>query len=158
MKETKLAMRGGTMRLTLPASIAGNLGDLKASLKSLAEKLGHPACATGCDILHLQLEREFLVRKAGNDVELNPQPLPPRIHLGSGTLGSSDPMPYRTVTVTMPGEAFNDIKQLTTAVERAVGKLGCAPCCSGFDILFRHEMDVIALDKQLNAQGFGQFA
>ena len=150
-----LAKRGGAMRLTLPASVAGNLGDLKAVLKSLAEKLGHPACATGCDILHLQMEREFIARKSGTSVELNPQPLPPRSYV---SVSDPDPVPWRPVTVTMAKEAFNDINQLTTVVERAVGKLGCSPCCSGFDILFRHELDLIALDKQLNAHGFGQYA
>ena len=149
-----LAERGGAMRLTLSASVASDLGALKTSLKSLAEKLGHPNCATGCDILHLQLERDFSVGQRGGEVELNPQPLPPR-WLGSGVSLPQDPVP---IHVTMPSEAFNDIKQLTTAVERVVGKLGCAPCCSGFDILFQRELDLIVLDKKLDASGFGRFA
>jgi hypothetical protein len=159
MKENSLtlAQRGGAMRLTLSASVASDLGALKASLKSLAERLGHPNCATGCDILHLQLERDFSVRQLGREVELNPQPLPPR-WLVAGVSLPQDPVPNHTVNVTMPSEAFNDIKQLTTAVERVVGKLGCAPCCSGFDILFRRELDLIVLDKKLDARGFGRFA
>jgi hypothetical protein len=38
-----------------------------------------------------------------------------------------------------------------------VGKRGCGPCCSGFDILFRRGFDLIAIDKNLNFQGFGRF-
>ena len=149
MKEANtiaLAKRGGAMRLTLSAGVASNLSALQASLKSLAEQLGHTACATGCDILHLRLEREFSVRQRGEEVELNPQPLPP------------SEMPLRTVNVAMPNEAFNDIKQLNTAIERVVGKLGCPSCCSGFDILFQRELDIIVLDKKLEAHGFGLFA
>ena len=110
-------------------------------------------CATGCDILHLQLERKFLVHRAGEKVELSPQPLPP----GSVSL-PQDPVPYRSVTVSMPHSAFNDINQLSTAIERVVGKLGCSPCCSGFDILFQRELDMVALDGRLEAHGFGSFA
>ncbi len=144
------------MRLTLPANVASDLNALKASLKSLAETLGHPACATGCDILHLQQEREFLARRLGDKVELNPQPLPPRAF--SEVSLPQDPVPIRPVNVSMPTSAFNDINQLTAAVERVVGKLGCAPCCSGFDILFQREIDMIVLDGKLDAHGFGRFA
>jgi hypothetical protein len=150
-----LARRGGAMRLTLPVSVASDLGSLQKSLRSLAERLGHSACATGCDILHLQMEREFSVRETGNQVELNPQPLPPLTDFAANLPQGAAP----TVNVSMPSEAFNDIKQLGTAVERVVGKLGCAACCSGFDILFRRELDLIVLDgKKLDARGFGRFA
>lgn len=148
-----LSQRGGTMRLTLSANVASDLGSLKTGLKSLAERLGHPACATGCDILHLGLEREFTVNMAGRKVALNPQPLPP---LAVGL--PQDPQPTRAVNVTMPGAVFNDIKLLGDAIERVVGKLGCRACCSGFDILFQRELDLIALDGKLNVQGFGRFA
>jgi hypothetical protein len=141
------------MRLTLSADVASDLGALKASLKSLAERLGHPACATGCDILHLQMEREFSVRRVADKVELNPQPLPPKESVSL----PQDPVP-RSVIVSVPNAAFNDIQQLSTAIERVVGKLGCAPCCSGFDILFQRELDMIALDGKLDAHGFGRFA
>ena len=40
-----LTKRGGAMRLTLCAGVASNLSALQASLKSLAEQLGHAACA-----------------------------------------------------------------------------------------------------------------
>lgn len=151
-----LARRGGAMRLTLPANVASDLGELQASLKSLAERLGHSTCATGCDILYLQMERDFTVRGLKGNVELNPQPLPPIADFAVHRAAS--PVPSQTVNVAMPGEVFNDIGQLNAAVERVVGKLGCSACCSGFDILFRRELDMIVLDKNLKASGFGRFA
>lgn len=150
---TTLAKRGGAMRLTLSASVASDIGALKSSLQGLAERLGHASCATGCDILHIGLEREFVVNQKGTEVELNPQPLPPMWH---GL--ASEPMPGHPVPVTMPAVAFNDIKVLGGAIERVLGKLGCAACCSGFDIIFQREMDHIALDAKLNVHGFGNFA
>lgn len=143
-----LTRKGGAIRLTLPAKVANDLGALQRGLKSLAERLGHPQCATGCDILHLGLEREFLLTDA---VALNPQPLPP----------SPDPRRFGPlpdpwlITVTIPDRVNNDIGALTKAVAVVVDKLGCKPCCSGFDILFRREIATIALDEQLNVARFG---
>jgi len=144
------------MRLTLPARVASDFGDLQATLKSLAEKLGHPNCATGCDILHLEMERDFSVRALKTAVELNPQPLPPRSDFGVRSLQA--PVASNPINVTMPGDAFNNIDQLSKAVGSVLDKLGCAACCSGFDILFRREVDMIVLDKNLKASGFGRFA
>lgn len=143
-----LTRKGGAIRLTLPAKVANDLGALQRGLKSLAERLGHPQCATGCDILHLGLEREFLLTDA---VALNPQPLPPG---GPQQQFSPFPDPWR-VTVTIPDRVNNDIGALTKAVAVVVDKLGCKPCCSGFDILFRREIATIALDEQLNIVRFG---
>jgi hypothetical protein len=148
MAEAKLNLtrNGGAIRLTLPVKVANNLEALQKGLKSLAERLGHPQCATGCDILHLGLEREFLMTEA---VALNPQPLPPQ----SGPW----PQPWLSghVTVTIPDRVNNDIGALTKAVAVVVDKLGCGQCCSGFDILFRREIATIALDEKLNVARFG---
>src|SRR5262245_1900369 len=138
--------KGGAVRLSLPAKVANDLGALQRGLKSLAERLGHPQCATGCDILHMGLEREFSLTDA---VALNPQPLPPAELRFDPT-----PQPWR-VTVTIPDRVNNDIGALTKAVAVVVDKLGCKPCCSGFDILFRREIATMALDEQLNVVRFG---
>lgn len=142
---------GTAVRLTMSARVANDLGALQKGLKSLAERLGHPSCATGCDILHLAMEQEFTI---GNDAALNPQPLPPR-QLSVGL--PQDPVPMRAVTVAIPEKVNSDINALTQAVATVMGKLGCGQCCSGFDILFRREMDLIVLDEKLNARGFGRY-
>jgi hypothetical protein len=146
-----LTRKGGTIRLTLPAQVANDLGALQKGLKSLAERLGHPQCATGCDILHLGLEREFLLTDA---VALNPQPLPPRNPDPTPWRFEPDPDPWR-ITVTIPDKVNNSIDALTKAVAVVVDRLGCKPCCSGFDILFRREIGTMALDEQLNVARFG---
>jgi hypothetical protein len=143
----------GTVRLTMAARVANDLGALQKGLKSLAERLGHPQCATGCDILHLATEREFTL---GQDVALNPQPLPPR-EFGTGVQLPQDPIPVRSVTVSLPNAVTRDINALTKATAAVLGKLGCGQCCSGFDILFRRELDFLTVDEQLNVHGFGRY-
>jgi hypothetical protein len=152
MSPVRLARQGGAVRLTLSAAVASDLGSLEQSLKSLAERLGHPSCATGCDTLFLQLEHDFTVSEK---VELNPQPLPPRRAVEL----PSDPIPVEpapVVQVFIPEKVNNNIKSIQKALAITLRKLGCDECCSGFNILFRRELDLIAFDERLNAKGFGR--
>jgi hypothetical protein len=148
-ESVNIAIRGGAVRVTMAAKTAGDLGALQKGLKSLAERLGHPACATGCDILHLGMEREFALTGGGDQVALNPQPLPPRD-------AGPTPDPWQPITVFIPDKVNRDINALTRATAAVLGKLGCPQCCSGFDILFRREIDILAVDEKLNVQGFGK--
>jgi hypothetical protein len=147
MATPHITRKGGAVRLTLPAKVANDLGALQRSLRVVAERLGHPACATGCDILHLGLEEEFVLSDA---VALNPQPLPPRsVRLEPST---------HTITVTIPDAVSGNIDALTRATAVVLGKLGCGACCSGFDILFRREINTIALNDQGEVAHFGGLA
>jgi hypothetical protein len=148
MPAAKVSARQGVVRLTLPAAVANDLDGLQKSLASLAERMGHPSCATGCDVLFLQTEREFGLNAA---LELNPQPLPPHGLRGLPT----DPVP---VLVNLPARLGGNIDTLKQAVAATVEKLGCGKCCSGFDIAFRQELDLIAFDARGKLQGFGRFA
>lgn len=152
-KTVSFSQSAGAVRLTMSAKVANDLGALQKGLKSLAERMGHPQCATGCDILHLATEREFTL---GADVSLNPQPLPPR-ELGAPISLPQDPVPIHTIMVAVPDGVTRDIGKLTKATATVLGKLGCGQCCSGFDILFRRELDLLAVDDKLNVQGFGRF-
>ena len=146
MPKTLITRRGGAVRLTVSAKVANDLGLLQGALKNLADRLGHTACATGCDIFHIGQEVEFGV----NEVALNPQPLPPR---------SLNFSPLRgTINVTIPEKVNGNIELLTKAVGNVVGKLGCEACCSGFDIYFRNELNSIALDERAGVARFGGLA
>jgi hypothetical protein len=145
--------KGGAIRLTLSARVANDLGALQEGLASLAERLGHTGCATGCDILDLMQEREYLLSDAA---ALNPQPLPPA--------GGPTPDPWQAATlarqrvvVTIPDRVNRDIRALQKAIGVVVGKLGCGACCSGFDILFRRELQTMVLDEKLKVVRYGGF-
>jgi hypothetical protein len=144
-----ITRRGGAVRLSMSARVANDLGALQKGLGSLAERMGCPKCATGCDILALTLENDLTL---GDAVALNPQPLPPHElrALAAGPL----PDPWQ-VAVTLPDKVFNDIATLQRAVAVVVGRLGCEACCSGFDIQFRREIRTLALDEKLNVARFG---
>ena len=148
---TQLKKRGAVTRLTLSAGVANDLKVLKQGLKDLAERLGHSACATGCNEFHLNLERDFVARINNNVVALNPQPLPP-IAL------PQDPIPFKVVRVTAPAAVFDNIDQLGSTIEKVLGRLGCPNCCSGFDILFQRELDGFVVDAKLGIKGTGRFA
>jgi hypothetical protein len=156
LKPQSKSLRGGTVRLTLSAKVANDIGALRSGLKDLAERLGHTACATGCDLLHIGLEREFVINQ---EAQLNPQPLPPAEAMSFQRDRSLpfDPIPLRPVNVFVSSSGLDNIENLNNVVASVLGKLGCAPCCSGFDILFRRELDYFAVDEKLNVQGFGAF-
>jgi hypothetical protein len=148
---TKIRLQGGAVRLTMSAHVANDLDGLQRSLAELAGRMGHPACATGCDTLFLQHEREFI--SAGEAVELNPQPIPPgRVEELFGRASRAQ------VNVVLPQRVSGNIKSLQKAVAVTLGKLGCAACCSGFDIAFRNELDLITINERVQAQGFGRFS
>jgi hypothetical protein len=96
----------------------------------------------------LILERDFVL---GDAVALNPQPLPPG---PDPTRLGPFPEPWR-ITVTIPDGVNNSIESLTRAVGVVMERLGCAACCSGFDILFRRELRTMALDEQMKVARFG---
>jgi hypothetical protein len=129
--------------------VANDLGSLQKGLRSLAERLGHPNCATGCDILHLRAEREFAINEQLQVGPLAAGPFPdPWL--------PSDPLPWR-VSVSVPDKVMGNIESLTKTIGLVVDKLGCRACCSGFDIFFQRELDHIAFDEQLGLKGFGRF-
>jgi hypothetical protein len=147
---TKVRLQGGAVRLTMSARVANDLDGLQRSLAELAQRMGHPSCATGCDTLFLQHEREFI--SFGEAVELNPQPIPP-----GRTEDLFGRMSRAQVNVMLPERVSSNIKSLQKAVAATLGKLGCAACCSGFDIAFRNELDFITINEKVQAQGFGRF-
>lgn len=61
----------------------------------------------------------------------------------------------RTVTVTLPREVAFDLKKIQKIQETLVGRLGHPGCYSGFDILFRQELEFIADAKTLELRSTG---
>src|SRR4051794_1971690 len=141
----KIARIGGTVRLTISPKVAFDLGALQAGLKGLAGRLGCEQCATGCDILHILTEREFVLR---DDATVSRDVFP------SGRMLPQDPVPIKTVTVLIPDRVNNNIDLLNKAIDSALTKLGCAPCSSGFDILFQRYMDTIAINERAEVSAF----
>ena len=142
--------KGGAVRLTLSAQVANDLKALQGSLRDLAERMGHTSCATGCNPLFIELEREFSVRPRGEFEEQVRSFSKPTPHV---KFAPQDPIPAFPVLV--PQDITDNLEALQKAVAVAVGKLGCSECCSGFDIAFIRELDMLHINENLEAQGFG---
>jgi hypothetical protein len=61
-----------------------------------------------------------------------------------------DPIPARSVRVTVPFTALQNLDQMRMITQKVLERLGCPACHSGFDIRFRHEEDLLV---RLDAKG-----
>jgi hypothetical protein len=114
------------VRITIPAAVAYNLDAFQKSIGHLVERLGCRTCFSGADCTFLQ-ERDFVINEK----------------LGISAQGPGDPTPWRPATATLPGKVSSNLQQIQGVVANIAGRLGCSGCCSGFDILFRQELDFV---------------
>ena len=133
----------GTVRVTLPASVAYSPDLLKKSIGALLGRLGCTHCFSGANCL-FQVERDFVMDTKASALErvaLNPQPLPP------GERSS--------VHVALASGARSNIDKVFNAVDAVIATLGSCPCHSGFDVLYQNELRTIVVNEKLEAQQFG---
>ena len=129
----------GTIRITFPAALALSPEGFTGALTSIAEKLGCGKCFSGVDCL-LQRQKDYIVNE--KSVALPQDPIPVR--------------EFSTVGVAMTAATFSDIEQLRNAAALVFKNLGCLPCTSGFDVLFRNTIRTLTLDEKLNVKQFGK--
>jgi len=120
------------VRITIPAAVAYNLEAFQKSIGHLVERLGCRTCFSGADCTFLH-ERDFIINEK----------LEMRASTGISIQGLGNPVPWRSATATLPAKVSNNLEQIRGVVANIAGRLGCSACCSGFDILFRHELDFV---------------
>jgi hypothetical protein len=120
-----------SVRITIPAAVAYNLEAFQNSIARLVERLGCRPCFSGADCTFLH-ERDWVI-----DEKLETHAL------ARSFAQEPEPSPWRSATATLPSKVANNLDQIKSVVATIAGKLGCAPCCSGFDILFRQELDFV---------------
>jgi hypothetical protein len=137
--ETKAAWPGGTVRISMPASVANDLDAFKKGITALAEQLGCGSCFSGIDCT-FQMERNYVIDEA---LRVAPMPSARRGMALSEIVG-----PSHGVTVSMPPAVNYDLKKILNVADiigRNLGQHwlsgGLAFCCSGFDITFRQELN-----------------
>lgn len=162
-------MNNKSVRISIPASVASDLGSFQKSLANIAERLGCRGCFSGADCF-FQIERDLVINEK---LEISPASVSgprPEPWLGSmvpvpwlaGALASNlsrvalnpQPLPPLPTTVTLASEVSFDLAKVQESVAKIAGRLGCTSCCSGFDISFRHELDFM-IDANLNVQTRG---
>jgi hypothetical protein len=119
----------GPVRVSIPAAVAYDLGAFQKSIATLVDRLGCRTCFSGVDCTFLH-ERDFVI-----DEKLEIRP--------SARALPQDPVPAHRVTASLSGKVNNNLKQIQEVVANIAGRLGCPGCCSGFDILFKQELDFV---------------
>jgi hypothetical protein len=131
----------GTVRVSLPASVAYHPETLKKTIAGVLERLGCPRCFSGADCL-FSLEREYSVdpRGAIEARALGPHP---------------EPWKSSTVTASLARGVRYDIEKVFQAIDKVIAGIGSCPCHSGFDVLYLNEIKVIGVNERLEAQQYG---
>ena len=145
--QTPMALPPRPVRITLPAAVAYDLTALQKGIAVIAERLGCQPCFSGANCT-FQLERDFVIDE--------------KLQIGPRTRDLSGPTPQpwepqellaNRVSVTLPATVSYNLEQIQEVVAKVAGRLGCAPCCSGFDITFLQERELI-FDEALNIRSF----
>jgi hypothetical protein len=132
----------GPFSLTLPASVANDIGRLLPALGQAAEQMGHPNCFSGCNPLYLKTQREF-----ATDPEMVLTAIPTSIPVEATLVNRVDAF--------VPSDVTYDIESLKRVVMITAEKLNHKTCCSGFDVAFRRESEMISIGDE-EARGSGR--
>lgn len=122
----------GPIRVSIPAAVAYDLAAFQKSIATLVERLGCRPCFSGADCTFLH-ERDFVINEK---LEIQPS-------ARASIQLPQDPVPMRSARATLSGKVAYNLKQIQEVVANIAGRLGCAACCSGFDIHFQHELDFV---------------
>ena len=129
------------IRITIPAAVAYDLSALQKGIANLVDRLGCSPCCSGFDITLLH-ERDFMINE--------------KLELSSSWQNRFDPTPnpwsqqdLTPIRVIMPAKVSYNLDQVQQVLAKVVGRLGCEACCSGFDIAFLQERELI-FDEALN--------
>ena len=133
----------GPVRITMPAAVAYDLKALQKGIAALVERMGCRTCFSGADCT-FQTERDLVISEK---LEVSPSAR----HFAPDLDGD----PAHRVTVNLAQEVRFDLAKVQAAVERVVGKLGCPACCSGFDVAFQEEAQILTVGKDLDVQTLG---
>ena len=131
----------GPVRITIPAAVAYDLDALQKGIAGLVDRLGCRTCCSGFDITFLQ-ERNFAINE-----KLEIASSAPNLAFAL----PQDPVPLRGVTAMLPSKVSYNLEQVQKVVANIADRLGCAACCSGFDITFLHEREFL-VDEALNVR------
>ena len=133
-KNTKV--KGGAVRLSIPAKVAYNADAFQKSIYGLLDELGCRACFSGVDCYFTTI-RDFTIDPVRNELQqLNTKEVS-RI----STPSQLEMMESRTLRVGMSPEASYNIKNVDLAIKNIFEEIGCLACCSGHDIYFQSQFD-----------------
>lgn len=122
------------VRVSIPASVAGNIGKLKESFASILDRLGCPACCSGFDI-RMELQRELALSKSFKE----------SARIG-GWAGVKRDIPR--VSVGVKPAAVDSIKEVNAMLDKLADLTGHPACATGCDIWLNME-ELFVIDQNL---------
>lgn len=120
------------VRVSIPASVAGNIKSLKKSMAEILGMLGCPACCSGHDI-YLELQRSITLRKGLKDEVIAGTFSRDTIKAGFG----------RSVSVGIKPDQVNTLDDVFTAIDRIAEISGHSACATGCDLFFNLERNFV---------------
>ena len=135
----------GPVRISLPARVAYNADALKKTIASVVESIGCRMCFSGADC-RFSMERDLSVDPLGA-ISAKPTPIP-------WDSANPDPVPWK-VLVGFQGKVAYNIDQIYQSVDNVLGRLGCLPCHSGFDVDYMSEVILLGVDSGTQVQQYG---
>jgi hypothetical protein len=122
-----------TVRVSIPASVANDLGAVKKSVHAVLERIGCPACCSGHDI-HLEIQREITLGKGFAEVSR------------AAAFGAS--RGAQAVSVGVRPGAVQDLGGVEAMFDKLADLTGHQACISGYD--FRVQMEeMFIFDRNL---------
>jgi hypothetical protein len=133
----------GTVRITLPASVAYDPKALRKGIANIVERLGCPRCFSGADCF-FTTERNLVID--------------PKLAVSPGLTAIPEPTPWseNTYSVGLSKKVRYDLDKVYLAIDKAIDIIGAHPCISGFDFHFQDELRTIVVNEKLEAQRFDQ--
>ena len=129
------------VRVSLPASVAADIGSLKKAVGSILDKLGCPACCSGHDIF-FELQRDFFIAdKPGGKAQ------PFQAFRSRASARRAAP----AVRVGIAPAAANEIKEVYAAIDRIAELTGHPACATGCDMFLNVESSLV-MDANLGIE------
>ena len=127
------------VRVSIPASVAADIGAYKKAIGSVLERLGCPACCSGHDIF-FELQRDIVLAEGVEDA--------PRVALSPKSEVAASAA-QNTLRVGIKPELVDHIDNVFAALERIAEISGHPACATGCDMGFLLERSFV-LDARLD--------
>lgn len=125
------------VRVSIPASVAGEIGSLKKSIGNVLDKLGCPACCSGHN-LYLELQRDHVFSRDLKSSVLSKNPIKANLN-----------KKVTSVRIGLKPKLATEIKNVHAAIDRIAEITGHVACATGCDMFFNLE-EQFSIDEHLN--------
>ncbi|MEZ5363180.1 MAG: hypothetical protein R2748_12770 [Bryobacterales bacterium] len=140
---TAVSKTPGPVRVSLPASVAADIGSLKKAMGSILDKLGCQACCSGHDIF-IELQRDLVLRK---DLKARAEVGVAPMMVRSAAFQKTRP----AVRVGISPRVADSIDNVFLAIDRIAELSGHTACATGCDMFFNLELNYV-LDAKLGIE------